>query len=446
MTERHYSADIVIRRGLVILKACLLFLPVMMIISGLALFFYQTNVHTAEELLREQEQVVVDLQRNVLGEEIEGIVSDILFLKQTLLQAGTVWEEDAPAIKNRQHLEALMLNFAQTKGLYDQVRFIDKGGRERIRINYNNGHPKIVTSDNLQDKGQRYYFKDTFSLEPDSIFVSPLDLNIERGEIEQPLKPMLRVGTPVIDDAGQKRGIVLVNYFASILLNRFERLGRTSPGVSLLVNDNGYFLLGISPGDAWGFMYPDRVNATMAIDFPEVWSRIQGSQHGQFKTSKGLFTFTTVNPIPGNYHSSTGASDATGKSLQVFDGDKVHWKIVSWLPSSSYHAEASEMRRILLPGLLLSGLLLAFGAYRQAYSWAFRQASSRRNETLVRELRQALDEVKIIQGIIPICLHCKKIRNDEEAWDRLENYFMQRADVQFSHGVCPDCLDEYYGK
>ncbi len=62
----------------------------------------------------------------------------------------------------------------------------------------------------------------------------------------------------------------------------------------------------------------------------------------------------------------------------------------------------------------------------------------------VVELEEALDHVKTLQGIIPICMHCHKIRNDHQAWDRLEIYIANHSEAQFSHSICPDCLEEHY--
>ncbi len=83
---------------------------------------------------------------------------------------------------------------------------------------------KTVVADQckLQNKKNRYYFRDVFKLNQGEVFVSPLDLNIERGEIEQPLKPMIRFGTPIFDKYSNKRGIVLLNYLGSKLLNRYK--------------------------------------------------------------------------------------------------------------------------------------------------------------------------------------------------------------------------------
>ena len=57
-------------------------------------------------------------------------------------------------------------------------------------------------------------------------------------------------------------------------------------------------------------------------------------------------------------------------------------------------------------------------------------------------LQKALGEIKALQGIIPICAWCKKIRDDEGFWKQVEVYFSERSDVMFSHGVCPDCKEE----
>jgi sigma-B regulation protein RsbU (phosphoserine phosphatase) len=63
----------------------------------------------------------------------------------------------------------------------------------------------------------------------------------------------------------------------------------------------------------------------------------------------------------------------------------------------------------------------------------------------VKELEEALAHVKQLQGILPICCYCKKIRNDDKFWERVEDYIGQHADVAFSHGICPECWDTVVG-
>jgi hypothetical protein len=50
--------------------------------------------------------------------------------------------------------------------------------------------------------------------------------------------------------------------------------------------------------------------------------------------------------------------------------------------------------------------------------------------------------VRTLQGLLPICMHCKRIRNEEQVWERLESYLEEHADVEFSHGLCDECLSK----
>ena len=62
----------------------------------------------------------------------------------------------------------------------------------------------------------------------------------------------------------------------------------------------------------------------------------------------------------------------------------------------------------------------------------------------VEELQDALDHIQTLQGILPICMYCHKIRADHESWDRLEKYIMEHSEAQFSHGICPECMEEHH--
>ncbi|MBU4564787.1 MAG: DUF3365 domain-containing protein [Desulfarculus sp.] len=65
-------------------------------------------------------------------------------------------------------------------------------------------------------------------------------------------------------------------------------------------------------------------------------------------------------------------------------------------------------------------------------------------ERRIAERDQARREAHTLGGLLPICSHCKKIRNDEGQWEKLESYISQHSEADFSHGLCPDCLSEHY--
>ena len=66
-------------------------------------------------------------------------------------------------------------------------------------------------------------------------------------------------------------------------------------------------------------------------------------------------------------------------------------------------------------------------------------------EKKVAELQEALDNIRTLKGLIPICANCKKIRDDAGYWNTLEAYIQKHSDAKFSHGMCPSCMDEFYG-
>ncbi len=65
-------------------------------------------------------------------------------------------------------------------------------------------------------------------------------------------------------------------------------------------------------------------------------------------------------------------------------------------------------------------------------------------DTRLADLQAALDHVKTLQGVLPVCMYCHKIRSDQGAWDKMERYIEAHSAAQFSHSICPDCLQQHY--
>ncbi len=62
----------------------------------------------------------------------------------------------------------------------------------------------------------------------------------------------------------------------------------------------------------------------------------------------------------------------------------------------------------------------------------------------VAELEEAMSHIKRLQGSLPICMHCHKIRTDREVWQRLEEYISEHTEAMLSHSLCPECFQKYY--
>ena len=63
--------------------------------------------------------------------------------------------------------------------------------------------------------------------------------------------------------------------------------------------------------------------------------------------------------------------------------------------------------------------------------------------TRVKELQEALDQIETLEGILPICMYCKKIRNDQNYWQQVESYISQHSQAEFTHGLCPECFEKH---
>jgi len=204
---------------------------------------------------RARESNLIDRAQQTLTAVLDRAEGDALYLaEQSALREWIDTGNEAA----RKRLAADFIAFAQHRGVYDQLRFLDPGGQERLRVNWSHGQPVSLPPEELQDKSSRGYVRDLQALRAGEIYVSRFDLNVEKGAIDQPLKPVIRFGAPVVDAEGL-RGFVLINYAGRLLLNDLRAMvGDKQAGSELqLLNREGYWLLG-PPQREWGFQLPGR--------------------------------------------------------------------------------------------------------------------------------------------------------------------------------------------
>ncbi len=100
------------------------------------------------------------------------------------------------------------------------------------------------------------------------------------------------------------------------------------------------------------------------------------------------------------------------------------------------HSSSVRNSYILLLSSVFLSLVVAIFTIRHVF------AIEGANQKLVSKLNATIEEIKTLQGIIPICAYCKNIRNDGGQWDKLEKYIHNHSNAQFSHGICPDCYEK----
>jgi len=87
---------------------------------------------------------------------------------------------------------------------------------------------------------------------------------------------------------------------------------------------------------------------------------------------------------------------------------------------------------------------LTFANARLTEEIEARKRTEQAKDAAIRQLQSATDEIQTLRGILPICAHCKKVRDDRGAWSQIEAYIQNHSAAQFSHGICPDCLARYF--
>ena len=244
-----------------------------------------------QSLLAQESRHLVDLETGYLAEEFQEIVTDLRFLASQPELA-----EFAEGVgDHRVKLEQQYVRFAAEKKIYDQIRLLGIDGQELIRVNDHGTGPQVVDEAELQPKASRYYYQEASKLEPQQVFVSPFDLNVEHGQIEQPLKPVIRFLTPVVDRAGTKRGLLAFNYLGAKMLAKMRSIAAASRGQYMLVNVEGQYLQAPRVDREWGWLRNQ--SPGFSADFPETWRRISAGQTGQLTAAGDRFTVARFDPL-----------------------------------------------------------------------------------------------------------------------------------------------------
>jgi ABC-type nitrate/sulfonate/bicarbonate transport system substrate-binding protein len=145
----------------------------------------------------------------------------------------------------------------------------------------------------------------------------------------------------------------------------------------------------------------------------------------------GQYCFTA---FPGNKEMCDGCCCARAFETQRLE------QAVMYQPSSKTAGE-SYWENIGIPLKNSDGEMTVLEVSRNVTNRV--QAENQKKE-LIHDLKSALKEIKKLSGMLPICSHCKKIRDDKGYWNQIENYISEHSEAEFSHGICKECAEKYY--
>ena len=341
------------------------------VIALVSLLAYQ-RFTLENEKLQNAESLRLRLAAKTVGRDLRMVVADLRRLAHSQILQEYL-QDDGP--RNTRRLQNAFLNLAEHAGSYDQLRYLDRSGHERVRVNFNKGSPLVVDAGQLQDKSDRYYFRSTIGLAEGQIYLSPLDLNVENKTVETPFKPVIRVATPLfLPHHSEPAGILIVNFLAANLLDHFREVVTDSWGTAMILNQQGYWLYGPDPASEWGFMWNNA--RTFAKHYPEAWAMLANSDTDTFRTSEGLFIFATLRP-----HIVSGITTSRDDAAYT-------WKIVSRIapeellfsPWQSLRGEVHGLVWLLVLAAIISLMLAWLRSNNIQKSTALRSSEERFRE------------------------------------------------------------------
>ncbi|MGD8170791.1 PAS domain S-box protein [Vibrio sp. TRT 21S02] len=252
---------------------------------------YLLSVDNDKQYALHNERVIVGLIEEMLGETLIRMSADAKNL--SYVASNTLSSQVAPYAS----LKAYFVQLSVNNHSYDQIRFLDTQGFERLRVNNNNGEISVVPSAKLQNKAHRYYWQYSNRLSKGEVYISPLDLNVEEGEIQKPIKPTIRVGTPVFDDQGKRLGVIILNYKGNQLINKLIAVAPEFTNHVYLYNPDGIAV--IHPTDAQGSNFAVSKDKNMPED---VFDWIISQKEGQRFLGINYYTFAQIEaPNSGNW-------------------------------------------------------------------------------------------------------------------------------------------------
>jgi diguanylate cyclase (GGDEF)-like protein/PAS domain S-box-containing protein len=208
--------------------------------------------------------------------EREKYFKDFLNQANDILVAISDIDEFKEYIKDRTNkklIESIFVSYAKSTPYMMQLRYIDKNGHEKIRVDKNSTNIHIIPKDKLQDKSNRYYFKDSKKKPLQKVWYSKIDLNMEYGYFQIPRTPTIRAILPISKD-GVFDGMLVINYNMRDFLKKFV----SAPLYDMvLIDHDGYILYHHNKNRCWSYYAIPRYTLKKDSDYTKYFDSIVSS-------------------------------------------------------------------------------------------------------------------------------------------------------------------------
>jgi len=265
----------------------LLCIPVAVTIFAIAFAFSDMRFNAQLDHIVATEQTHL----NQLGGYVAADVSTSLIHLRALTQEAAVTRAlDSPNPAALQELQSIFLTMANRNPTYQQIRWIDQAGVERVRVTREGDRVLAVDARDLQDTSDRYYFIASRDLLMGEVYISHLDMNVENYRAGTPARPILRVATPVQGSDNRKRGILIINITMRHMIDALRSASETSPDTNYaLINKYGYWLTVPTVQDQVPFQL--EVDSKISREHPAAWNLISATASGTAELDDGFWVW-----------------------------------------------------------------------------------------------------------------------------------------------------------
>jgi signal transduction histidine kinase/CheY-like chemotaxis protein len=329
-----------------------------------------------EEKARDQKELL-NREGFLLEARTRTRANDMFFLKR-IAEEGLVRDPKQPVGNEsfRSAVTSLMLARSQ----YDSVRLLNLAGQETFRYNWMGGAQpvKAVPEELLQNKAGRPFYRETLSASPDAAVYSPLDLDVTNGQIERPLKPVIRISGQIVGPDGRPRALLVLNYFGSDLLRELKTYSSTDSQMMLL-NEDGFWLSNPDEKAEFTFEAPERKRANLKEQDPVLWKTINVKKEGWFEHNGSLYNYRTIEPV-------SSAMEYPPIRMPIQDENRLRWILLSKVPNAVVWRYASEISAAIW--FAAGGMMLTLGSL----VWL--------GITSIQRRKHALKEVLKVEGLL----------------------------------------------
>ncbi len=346
-------------------------------------FYMRAETDNNLRLVQAEQERVIKLAAGAIHQEMDAVLSDLRYLSQ---HNGIRNYLAHASRSNRLDLAREYLGLAVQKNIYGKIRFIDRQGTEKVRVDFNDGRPAVIPVQDLRDLGGSPYFNHALQLSPGQIYVSPLEPGLAPGAPGHSSRPVIRFAAPVADGAGRIRGMVVLSYLGQRLRDKLGALEGKVGGIRLL-DEHGYSLMGDAPETQWDLMFP-RSQRSLAELAPRLWKQMESEDSGVYQSETSWVRFERVYPLRGENASVAGAVFA-----QPVDADRYHWTVAVELSKSALQATNHALLKKLwtVYGALLMFAFMVAGALAFAIS---------RNRALAQVMEKVVDNVPALVAYV----------------------------------------------